>query len=52
MTAPTVAHRLDFDVNSNDLAVEVGFSGADNRVQPRISVEDSKQGKERPQDRG
>ena len=52
MTAPTVAHRLDFDVNSNDLAVEVGFSGADNRVQPRISVEDSKQGKDRPQDRG
>jgi hypothetical protein len=52
ITAPTVAHRLDFDVNSNDVAIEAGVTGCDNRIQPVLSVEDSKQGKNRPQDRG
>lgn len=52
MTAPTVAHRLDFDVNSNDLAVEVGLDGCDNRIQPVVVLDDGVQGKNRPQDRG
>lgn len=52
VTTPTVAHRLDFDVNSNDLAVEAGVTGCGNRIQPVVTLEMARTGKNRPQDRG
>lgn len=52
MTAPVVAHRLDFNVNANDLAIEAGVAGCNNRLGSVIALGENEQGRKRPQDRG